>query len=181
MTEQAELQFSNSQTAVPEDLILAGPVFETEPGWGGKLSVWFKKFFSFVLLILAILILGIGLAFYLTKIRDSSPVQDKNFAPDLSNATFEQTAQKGQGVTHLARASLAEYLASQPDTALTAEHKIYVEDYLKDLKGERELEIGESVEFSAADIQTGIEKAKKLKPEELENLTKYTKRVTNLK
>lgn len=182
MTEQAELQFSNSQTAVPEDLTLAGPVFETEPGWGGKLSVWFKKSFSFVLPILAILILGVGLTFYFIKTGNSLPSsQDKKIQPAVNSEIFRQTAKKGHGVTHLARQATAEYLATSPQNWITPEHKIFIEDYLKDKIGTKSLEIGEIVEFSLADIQGGIERAKKLKPEELENLTKYIKRVSDLK
>ena len=48
-----------------------------------------------------------------------------------TESSFVETAVKGDGVTHLARRALANYLEKNPDSALTKEHKIYIEDYLR--------------------------------------------------
>ena len=55
-------------------------------------------------------------------------------APELSRETetsFIEQAERGNGSTHLARRALAHYLEKNPDSSLSAEHKIYIEDYLR--------------------------------------------------
>lgn len=97
--------------------------------------------------------------------------------------SYTQTAQKGQGVTHLARQALQSYLATaKPQITLSREHKIYIEDYLKDQKvGEiRHLDPGQQVAFSADAIQQGIELSQKLTPAQLQNLTQYANKVSGL-
>jgi len=48
-----------------------------------------------------------------------------------TETSFVETAARGNGTTHLARKALADYIEKNPDAALTAEHKIYIEDYLR--------------------------------------------------
>ncbi|KKP64787.1 MAG: hypothetical protein UR60_C0015G0012 [Candidatus Moranbacteria bacterium GW2011_GWF2_34_56] len=57
-------------------------------------------------------------------------------APKVTESTetensFVEVAQQGDGTTHLARKALANYLEKNADSSLTAEHKIYIEDYLR--------------------------------------------------
>ena len=45
---------------------------------------------------------------------------------------FTLQAQKGEGITHLARKALSQYLELAPDKpSLSPEHKIYIEDYIR--------------------------------------------------
>ena len=192
MTIQQPLQFNNQgqiNASAPiisnGDLAISGPVFEIEPGWGGKLSFWLKSHFqNLVLPFSAILILTVGLTLYITKVKNTAvqnqlPSQIVNLG--VSNTTYNEIAQKGQGVTHLARQALASYLAVTTDNGLTSEHKIYIEDLLqKNARGQlghETLKVGENINFSKVDIEKAIEKSKKLKKEDLENLSKYVKRI----
>lgn len=94
-------------------------------------------------------------------------------------STISQIAAKSEGVTHLARRAVKEYLASANEN-LSAEQKIYAEDYLKKKIGSKKLAVGEKVEFSTETIKQGIEKAKGLNEKQIKNLSKYVPLVKNL-
>lgn len=95
--------------------------------------------------------------------------------------SFVETAGKGDGTTVLARKALANFLEKNPDSALTAEHKIYIEDYLrKNAAFKGRVNVGTSVEFSKSLIQESIERSKKLNDKQLKNLHKYSVRVPSL-
>lgn len=93
--------------------------------------------------------------------------------------TITEVAVKSEGVTHLARKAVKEYLGSTQQN-LSAEQKIYVEDYLKKKIGSRLLEVGEKVEFNIDFIKQGIEQAKGLNEKQIKNLSKYVPLVKNL-
>lgn len=101
--------------------------------------------------------------------------------PELSRETetsFVEQAERGNGTTHLARRALAHYLEKNADSSLTAEHKIYIEDYLrKNISHQGVLLNGTSVDFSKTLISQAIEKSKTLNDKQLQNLKKYSARV----
>lgn len=98
-----------------------------------------------------------------------------------TETTFIETAGPGDGTTVLARRALANYLEKNPDSALTPEHKIYIEDYLrKNISHKGGVRIGTSVEFSKSLIQDAIAKSKTLNDAQLKNLHKYAVRVPSL-
>jgi polyhydroxyalkanoate synthesis regulator phasin len=95
-----------------------------------------------------------------------------------TEGSFIETATKGDGTTHLARRALANYLEKTPDSSLTGEHKVYVEDYLrKQLKERGSLAVGQSAEFSKDMIRQAIDHSKQLNGKQLQNLKKYSSRV----
>ena len=95
-----------------------------------------------------------------------------------TEGSFIETATKGDGTTHLARRALANYLEKSPDSSLTGEHKVYVEDYLrKQLKERGPLAVGQSAEFSKDMIRQAIDHSKQLSDKQLQNLKKYSSRV----
>lgn len=97
-----------------------------------------------------------------------------------TDTSFIQTASAGEGTTHLARHALANYLEKSPDSALTNEHKVYIEDYLrKHANHQGALHTGDSVEFSKAQIQEAINASKNLSERQLQNLKKYSSRVSS--
>ncbi len=102
--------------------------------------------------------------------------------PELSRETensFVEQAERGNGTTHLARRALAHYLEKNPDSSLTAEHKIYIEDYLRKNAGFRgAVTTQTSIEFQKSLIQQAIEKSKTLNERQLNNLKKYSARVS---
>jgi len=98
-----------------------------------------------------------------------------------TESSFVETAVKGNGTTHLARRALANYLEKNPDSALTKEHKIYIEDYLRKNVGfQGKVHPGTTIEFSKDLIKNGIEQSKKLNERQLQNLQKYSAMVTSL-
>ncbi len=98
-----------------------------------------------------------------------------------TEASFVETAVKGDGTTRLARRALANYLEKNPDSTLTPEHKIYIEDYLrKKVAHKGSVRVGTSVEFGKNLIQEAISKSKNLNENQLKNLHKYAVRVPSL-
>jgi len=98
-----------------------------------------------------------------------------------TETSFIEAAAKGDGLTNLARKATSDYLEKNPDSELTKEHKIYIEDYLRKNVGHKGgVSIGTSVEFSKELIKKAIEQSKKLNERQLKNLQKYSARVTSL-
>lgn len=102
--------------------------------------------------------------------------------PELSRETensFVEQAERGDGTTHLARRALTHYLEKNTDSSLTAEHKIYIEDYLrKNINHTGAVTAKTSVDFSKNLISQAIEKSKTLNDKQLQNLKKYSARVS---
>ena len=98
-----------------------------------------------------------------------------------TEGSFVESAAKGEGSTHLARRALANYLEKNPDSSLTKEHKIYIEDYLRKNSGYKgRVSAGTTIEFSKELIKNSIEKSKTLNERQLQNLKKYSARVSSL-
>ena len=98
-----------------------------------------------------------------------------------TDSSFQETAQRGDGKTHLARRALANYLEKNADSSLTAEHKIYIEDYLRKNVGHSgRVYVGTSVEFSKDLIRQAIDHSKNLNERQLQNLHKYAVQVPSL-
>ena len=167
-----------------------------------KFREWISKYGSSVILpIIALLILAGGIYLYANQEgNDMDSLLEENTANIQENITEQngivaqeeiksndqkipeaikkdgniiEKAIKGDGVTHLSRRVLKNYLKDNPQE-LTNEHKIYIEDYLKDNIGSRPLEIGEEISFSEDSIQQAITASLELTPDQLKNLEKYS-------
>jgi len=91
---------------------------------------------------------------------------------------FTETAQKGDGVTHLARRALASYLEKTGgDAELTKEHKVYIEDYLQNKTSDEMLETGQQKTFLKSLIEEAIQKSKTLTSEQLQNIAPFAQNV----
>lgn len=98
-----------------------------------------------------------------------------------TEGSFIETAGKGDSLTVLARRAAANYLEKNQDSAITKEHKIYIEDYLRKNVGQKGgIKVGTSVEFSKDLVQKAIEQSKTLNERQLKNLEKYSARVSSL-
>lgn len=96
-----------------------------------------------------------------------------------TETSFVEQASRGNGSTHLARRALTNYLEKNADSSLTVEHKIYIEDYLRKNVGFRgTVTTKTSIEFSKTLISQAIEKSKTLNNMQLQNLKKYSARVS---
>ncbi len=94
---------------------------------------------------------------------------------------FVETAGAGDSYTTLSRRALANFLEKNNDPELTAEHKIYIEDYLRrQVQHQGPLDPSDQVSFSKVMIKDAIEKSKTLTPAQLENLKKYSARVPGI-
>lgn len=97
-------------------------------------------------------------------------------------ATFSVEARPGEGLTHLARHATDRYLETDPDSDLTAEQRVYIEDYLRrEAEFSGTLHPGDSVGFSRDMIEDAIREAKGLDPDRLRNLSPYADRVTEFR
>lgn len=95
-----------------------------------------------------------------------------------TESAFIETAVAGNGSTHLARHALMNYLEKNPDSSLSAEHKIYIEDYLRKNVGHQGgVHVGTSIEFSKSLINQAISQSKNLNDRQLNNLKQYSARV----
>lgn len=98
-----------------------------------------------------------------------------------TETAFIETAERGNGTTHLARRALQNYLEKTPDSSLSKEHKIYIEDYLrKNIPQKGGVKIGTSIEFSKVLIDQAISHAKTLNDRQLEHLKRYSLRAPSL-
>lgn len=114
------------------------------------------------------------------KPADPKKAQEVVAPSQETEQAFIETAVAGDGSTRLARRALANYLEKNPDSALTPEHKIYIEDYLRKKVGQKKITIGTSLEFSKSLIQEAISQSKNLNEAQLKNLHKYAVRVPSL-
>ncbi len=150
-----------------------------------------KKELTLSIVILLVIILAI-VAFVLTReygdalrsamidytTRETEETVDKDDVEEAyvegveeERETYRKVAEKGEGVTHLARRAIDEYLEEE----IASEKKIYMEDYVqkKVAPSGDWLDIGEEVEISKDIIEDALEEAKELSPKELQNLEKY--------
>jgi len=99
--------------------------------------------------------------------------KEKTETKETENS-FIESAAPGDGLTNLARKALAHYLEKNPDSSLTPEHKIYIEDYLrKNVNYHGRIYTGTTVEFSKSLIKNAIDASKNLNDAQLKNLHKY--------
>lgn len=161
-------------------------------------------------LVLVLLLLSVGVFFYLSPtkiwwgIKDKIPEIDWRFLlgklvierptkekeelpaleiklPEPKKKEYREVAEPGESITHLARKALKKYLQEKPqDFEITPEHKIYIEDYIQKKTGSGWLMLGETLTFSEDLIVEAINKARELNPDQLENLKQYSTLVTNL-
>ena len=96
---------------------------------------------------------------------------------DASSIT--ETASLGDGITHLARRAIAQYL-NETGKELTMEQKIYAEDYVQNAIGSEWLEVGQKLSFSKTLLSEATEKAQQLEGWQIENLKQYTSAVSLL-
>lgn len=98
-----------------------------------------------------------------------------------TDTAFIQTAVRGDSVTTLSRKALRNYLEKSNDSSLTAEHKIYIEDYMrKQMNYSGGLQVDDKMTFSKTLIEEAVGQAKTLNDSQLENLKKYSARVSNI-
>jgi len=91
---------------------------------------------------------------------------------------YRSTAQKGEGITHIARRAIESHLKDNNEE-IGPERRIYAEDYIKRVLGERDLQLDEEVLISSDLVIEAIELSFELTPPQLENLKVYSSLVFN--
>jgi len=177
--------------------------FENQVNHKNKFRNWINKYGSSVILpIIALAILAGGIYLYtsqqskqtdlfsegdLNSIQEQTPIPEQELVITEEETLIDkiipegrkegsqiiEKAAPGDGVTHLARRALGDYLEDHSQD-LTNEHKIYIEDYLKDNIGSKSLEVGEEITFSEDLIKEAIDASLELTPEQLQNLEQYS-------
>lgn len=183
------------------------PQFESgqDQSWRDGTKKWFKNNSSIILAIVIIIVLTGGIYAY-TQRGSSQPIlfeeleqEESNNNPGQEQDTtqleildegiggpdimfeqemFTEKAERGDGVTHLARRALAKYLEKTGgDPELTKEHKIYIEDYMQNRTSDDMLEIGETLNFSKNLIDEAIQASKNLTEAQLQNIAPFANMV----
>ncbi len=93
---------------------------------------------------------------------------------------YVETAERGDGLTHLARKALSRHMEEKEITDLTNEHKIYIEDYIQKELGSYALSLGQEVEISHELISEAVDESRELSDEQLNNLKQYSVLVSSL-
>jgi len=113
------------------------------------------------------------------EITDEEAALEDSEKPEKKEEKYLEKAEKGEGLTHLARRVLRKHLqANLQDFEVTAEHKVYAEDYIAKKLGSGWLELGQEVEFSLELIEEAIERSADLSQQQLDNLTQYSQLVS---
>ena len=120
------------------------------------------------------------------KDAEIKPIDTERKAPATTESketetSFVETAARGDSATLLARQALANFLEKNPDSVLSKEHKVYIEDYLRKHATYGSIHVGTSMEFSKSLIQEAIGKSKQLNDRQLANLKKYSSRAPSLR
>lgn len=106
----------------------------------------------------------------------------KEIVPEKKQTnTITIKAEKGEGVTHLARKAFKTYHSSHnlDSFKLTKEHKIYIEDYIKDKIGSKTLKTDETIDFSENLIKEAIDSSTKLTSKQLKVIEQFSRLVTS--
>lgn len=127
------------------------------------------------------------------QVEKSIPIIEPSQAPILESQKIATSpvmeggkgitvkALKGQGITHLARASLQKYLDEQkPKISLSKEHKIFIEDFLKDASAKKRLYPETELTFSFELIDKAIAASQRMTPAQLAGLARYSQKVPSL-
>ncbi len=107
------------------------------------------------------------------KINEGGEVIFSDEENEVNEDSITKTASRGDGITHLARSAIKDYLAESGKT-LSAEQKIYAEDYVQNKIGSEFLEVDQKISFSKDLLREAVEKSEGLEEWQIENLKQYT-------
>ncbi len=153
-----------------------------------KINIQEKYYFLFYVLFIVIIafsllavfrnlpennFLGAGLISLLNQQEEQKIEETEEEETQEQVKVFQMITQSGEGLTHLARRALKEYL-QEKDIEITTEHKIYVEDFVQKRLDQVGLHPGDQVSISSDLIEQGISQALQLQESELENLKQFS-------
>lgn len=102
---------------------------------------------------------------YSASARYIAQVDDLSITASSTGKIYTESAENGDGTTHLARKAIAEYVRDRAiETAVTRAQRVYAEDFLKDQYGEAWLALGETRTFSAEALDSALDNARAIDP-----------------
>ncbi|NTW46240.1 MAG: hypothetical protein HGB18_04310 [Candidatus Moranbacteria bacterium] len=182
-----------------------------EEGMSEKVKTWIQENLRVITSVFIVAVIAFGIYSYsdrtvpsenadLKKIESSETAKEETSGDTVSEETqpqkevqpteasqetegsFIETAGRGDGLTHLARRAAADYLEKNADSSVTVEHRVYIEDYLRKKVGHTGgVKMGTSVEFSKDLIREAVDASKRLNDRQLENLKRYSARVSEFR
>ncbi len=93
---------------------------------------------------------------------------------------YKEKAQLGEGLTHLARRALEKHFQETGISGYSAEHKVFMEDYIQKALGSEALAVDQEVLISGDLISEAIEEADLLTENELDNLEQYSLLISSI-
>jgi hypothetical protein len=159
-----------------ENIEFKSPIFTPRPGWGGKLKNWFKNnFYNVVIPLIAIFLVLVSVHNLSNQYIEYANKEMGGNIAAISKPTIEKVAQRGQGISHLARQALEDYLKENPQIQLGLGEKIFIENYFaNNVFQNKNIGLGEKVEFNKNDILIAIERARTLSPLQISEWEKYS-------
>lgn len=109
-----------------------------------------------------------------TDVTSGQPSSDELPKAERTDQGFVEVAQAGDGITHLARRATNRWLEeNQAGYSVSAEHRIFIEDYIQNQLGTERLELGGSQTISFDLLKEAVAAAGQLNDQQLQNLSQY--------
>jgi hypothetical protein len=107
--------------------------------------------------------------------------KDNDMSVDIQKTDSQITikAKIGDGVTHLARNAVAEYIKDK-NISLSKEQKLYAETVLKNTYYQHGIDVGEDISFSLDNLSDTVQKAQNLTEGQIHAWSQYTASVPSL-
>ena len=107
--------------------------------------------------------------------------KDNDMSVDIQKTDSQITvkARIGDGVTHLARNAVAEYI-KEKNISLSKEQRLYAETVLKNQYYQKNLNTGQDISFNIDNISDTVQKAQNLTEGQIHAWSKYTASVPSL-
>lgn len=113
------------------------------------------------------------------KTEDESKKNEISVYIQRTDSAITVKARIGDGVTHLARNAVAEYIKDK-NISLSKEQKLYAETVLKNTYYQHGIDVGEDISFSLDNLSDTVQKAQNLTEGQIHAWSKYTASVPSL-
>lgn len=111
--------------------------------------------------------------------RSIAAADDLSITASSVGKIYSESAERGDGTTHLARKAIHEFVRDRGmDGTTSRAQRVYAEDALKNIYGNAWLNVGETRTFSAEELATALDNARAIDPTTLDrNLAPYVAKV----
>jgi uncharacterized protein YpmB len=113
------------------------------------------------------------------KTENESKNNDISVYIQKTDSAITVKARIGDGVTHLARNAVSEYIKDK-NISLSKEQRLYAETVLKNTYYQKSLTVGQDISFSLDNLSDTVQKAQNLTEGQIHAWSKYTASVPSL-